>query len=326
MKSSIAILVFVCLVLFSCASVKSQDTITGRIAILPFESVGIDPVYIQSAESILRLELGRETTMDIISEKRTKSALPDSDCVDIQCAIKVGQSLNASQIVTCKLMTLGEKIIAQYKLFDIGEKKLLVQDQATASYIEDLDMVMKRVAMSVVQHEPIIKTAEVGAITEHEAEVPRRRGAHTFGGFSFGYLYPQNGYDDVDRSFTMDFRTGAEFQDYAVGMQLFLRKGFGVNIFGTYLLSRKDVCPYIGGAFGFHWISHSDDSQQTISHNGSYNGDVEEKKKDGFELAANTGLRLFRTYNFQIIINLAYAYTFNDFDDQAIIFTIGLLR
>ena len=94
MKSSIAIMVFVCLVLFSYASVKGQDTTMGRIAILPFESVGIDPLYVQSAESILRLELGRETTMDIISEKRTQSALPDSPCVDIQCAIKVGQSLN----------------------------------------------------------------------------------------------------------------------------------------------------------------------------------------------------------------------------------------
>ena len=119
---------------------------------------------------------------------------------------------------------------------------------------------------------------------------------------------------NVNRFFTLDFRTGTEINDFAIGMQLAARKGFAVNIYTTYLLSRKDVCPYIGGAFGFHWVSHPGFD------------DDDDINCDGFEFTANMGVRLFHTYNFQVLFNFAYAVTFNDFDDKAIIFTIGLLR
>ena len=298
----------------------AQNTESKRIAVLPFESIGIEEVYVLTSESLLRLEIGKLSSMDLISEKRTAQQLDEGPCMDIECAVEIGNRLNANQVVACRLAALGEKVVVQYLLVDVSSQKALLMDETTATRIEDMNTVMKRIAMSVVNHELIEENAEVGAIMEEETRSPRRRGSHKFFGISFGYLYPQSGYDHSDRSFTLDFRTGAELDDFSVGMQVALRKGLALNIFSSYLLSKKNLCPYVGGAFGFHWVSHHD------HHDDFDHYEDGEKKCDGFELTANAGLRVFHTYNMQVILNLAYAYTLNDYGDKAIIFTIGLLR
>ena len=73
---------------------------------------------------------------------------------------------------------------------------------------------MKRTVKSIVKYTSVDAGVEIGLITEEEAMTPRRRCAHRFSGFSFVYLYPQNGHDHIDRTFTSDFRTGAEFDDF----------------------------------------------------------------------------------------------------------------
>jgi hypothetical protein len=293
-----------------------------RMAVLPFQPVGIAEVTAQSAEALLRLELGRLGKMDLVSEKAITDAMETKYCSAIQCALDIGEKLNADQVVTVQLLALGEKVVVQYILVDVATKQQLLMDKLTASFIEDLDNVMKRIAKSVIKNVPVKKTAEVGDIVQAEAEKPLRRGAFQYVGFSFGYLYPQKGYDDADRSFTGDLRLIAEFENYDVGMQLALRKGFAVNVNTSFLATKTDVCPYIGAALGFHWVSHS--HNYDYYYEDGYYREVE-KKGDGIEVTINSGLKLFRTYTFQIMMNLAYCMTFNDFDDRAIVFTLGFL-
>ncbi|OGC06164.1 hypothetical protein A2V82_12305 [candidate division KSB1 bacterium RBG_16_48_16] len=293
-----------------------------RLAILPFQPVGVEEVTAQSAESLLRLEISRLGSMDLISEKTIIDAMDIEYCNDMNCALAVGEKLNADLVVTGQLLALGEKVIVQYILVDVAAKKELLIDKLTASVVEDLDNVMKRVAKSIVKNVPVKKTAEVGDIVQDEAKKPLRRGAFQYAGISFGYLYPQKGYDEVERSFTGDLRLVAEFDHYDVGMQLALRKGFAMNVYTSYLTTTNDICPYIGGALGFHWVAHSY-GYDTYYENGYYR--EEEKKGDGIELTLNSGIKLFRTYSFQIIVNLAYCVTFNDYDDRAVVFTLGFL-
>jgi len=270
------------------------------------------------------MEIGKLGRMQVISEKQTLATLDGDTCLDVHCALEIGKKLDADRIALFNLLTLGEKVIVRYLLLDVATEKILLDEKSTASYLEDLDTVMARIAKSMVGVVPMNETAEVGAITAHESEIPLRRGARPFAGFSFGYLYPQNGYDNVDRSFTVDFRTGAEFTKYDVGMQLAIRKGFAMNVFSSYLGNRKDFCPYVGGAFGFHWVKHD---YYYYDYYSEYDySENHEKKGDGFELTLNWGIRGFHTYNFQILVNFAYSFTFNDYDDRALVFTIGLLR
>jgi len=305
---------------FHAVQLSAQPAGNDKLAVLPFSYSGVEENYVKTAESILRIEIDKLSKFSTVPEKEILVAAEDENCFGAECAEKIGLEVNAGQAAGCRLSALGDKIIVQFFLVDIGQKKIILKDQITALTVEDLDVVMKRIAKSIVKHHPVSKNVEVGTIAASEAKKEHRRSSTKNIGVAFGYLYPQNGYDNSDRNFAFDLRIGNELQDFSIGMLMGIRKGFVMNVYGDYLLSRKDICPFVGGAFGFHWITHN-------SYPNGYDeyGNPREKKGDGFELTARTGVRLFRTYNFQVIINLGYTYTFNDYDDQALLFTIGVL-
>jgi TolB-like protein len=301
---------------FTLLPLSAQAPAKPNIVIIPFQSNGLDTVYIQTAESIFRIEFSKLSKINIVSRKMTLGHLPEKYCLSVECAKEAGNKLEADQVIGCNLSVLGEKIIVQYFLLSLPEGKEMISDQTTSPTIEDLEMVMKRIAKSIAEHESLSKGAQIGNITVNESRKNMlRRASNKNIGVSFGYLYPQNGYDKIDRSLTIDLRIDYELESYSVGMLLGIRKGFAMNVYSSYLVSKKDFCPFIGGAFGFHWISHT----YTYDSNGS---DI---KEDGFEVTARTGIIAFRTYNFQVLLNLEYIYTFNDYDDRALVFTIGIL-
>jgi len=296
----------------------------NNIAIFPFLTNGIDDVTAQSAEALLRLEISKLSTMDIVSEKRTYALFEQDYCFELTCAVELGTRLGAGRVVVGRLDALGEKVIVSYMLVDVKTQKSLLTDKTTSATIEDLETVMSRIAKSITTIEPIVKGAKVGAIMESETKEPYRRGARRFGGLSFGYLYPQNGYDNDDRAFAIEFRTCAEIQNFDVGMQIAMRRGFAMNIYSSCMFTKTDFCPYVGGGFGFHWVNQHHNYDEYYDSHGNYQ--YKEKKSDGFELTVNTGIKAFRTYNFFILANLAYTFTLNDYNDQAVIFSIGWMH
>jgi hypothetical protein len=310
-----SILIIFCVCLFSSFPNFAQDSTHTTVVIMPFQHYGVDSVYTETAESIFTIEYKKLSRLKIIEKKYVHAYLQNQDCSEYDCAIETGNHFNASQVFGCKLSPLGDKIIVQYFLLELPEGDEIIIDQITSLTIEDLETVMKRVAKSVAEYRQIAKGARVGNITQSESKKMLKKSSNKNIGLSFGYLYPQNGYNNVDKSFTLDLRIEYELEKYAVGMLLGARKGFAMNVYTSYLFTQTDVSPFIGGAFGFHWVSH--DINYLYPEN--------KKNEDGFEFTARSGVRLFRTYNFQILINLEYIYTLNDYDDQAILFTIGIL-
>ena len=290
---------------------KLGNLVAKTIAVLPFYSLGIDEISIQTSESILKNELQKLSPIVITPQKDVMAILGDEPCTEVMCSVIIGKETNSDLVLITSLSKLGDKIVVQYNLVDVNNERSIIVDNTTSKNVEDLEIVMKRIAMSVIEQKPLEQTVEVGAIMEMEDDIPKRRNARQFWGLSFGYLYPQNGYEEVDqRSFTADFRSGYEVKNVAVGLQTAARFGFAANIYASYLFTKTDFCPYVGGAFGFHWVLHDESG----------------KRGDGFEFIANAGIRAFRTYNFQIIVNIDYAIIANDFNDQAVIFTIGILK
>jgi hypothetical protein len=311
MKKTLALFFVLSVFIF----VKAQDTTINKIALLPLISNGIDLASVQTAESILRLELSKASTMSIISEKKTLAALDNQDCTDEECAIGIGEKLEAKQVLLCKLNPLGEKIIIQYILVETATGKNILSESATSVNLEDIDAVMKRVAISVSKQTPFNTNQEVGNIVEKESiESLRQKARYNFG-VGFGYLFPSDGYDnDNKKSFTINAYFDYEINDVAAGLMIGARKGFAINLYGNYLFSRTNVCPYLGGSLGFHWVAH----ENWLFGN-------ENKDGDGIELGLQGGVRLFHTYNFQMFVQCEYIMTFNDYNDKAIVFTIGIL-
>jgi hypothetical protein len=284
-------------------------------AIIPFYSNGLDEISVQTAQSLLRIEMEKAGVKNLFSDKRIKDEVADEICDNIDCALSVGKNLNADRVIFCKLSPLGEKIVVQYYLIDVHTNNKLLLEHTIANSLEDLENVMKRIAKSILSIKPFTEGAEVGKITESETKESLRRSSKYNFGITFGYLFPQSGYDDdMKKTFTFNTYFDYELPEYAIGLMLGLRRGFAANVYANYLLSKTDVCPYVGSSFGFHWVTHK--GMFYINEN---------KSSDGFELGFAAGLRLFHTYDFQVVLNLEYILTFNDYNDKAIVFTIGIL-
>lgn len=291
-----------------------QLSASTQYAIFPVKAMGVDDVTTQTVDLLLRQEIIKETGGELIGKNRTSEVAGEDVCMELECAIAAGIELNADKVVTSSLSKLGNKIVVQFMLFDVAGNNTILADNVIAKNVDDLEMVIKRIAKSIAQELPIEKSAEVGAIVKNEEKSLTRRRAKRFTGLSFGYLFPVDGYGGkTEELFSADLRMGFEMTNTAVGALFAIRNGFATNVYVHYLMSRKDVCPYVGGALGFHWVHHGERHD-------------EDMRTDGFEFTGSTGLRLFRTYNFQVVINLDYIYTLNDFDDQALVFAIGLLK
>lgn len=308
------------LILFSVTN--AQESTPQKLVIVPLNSIGIDPAYVQTAESLLRMEIKRISNIDIVSERRTREVLHDDYCDDTECAEEIGKTLDADQVLLCNLNMLGEKIIVQYSLIELPSGRRLVTDQTTALNVEDLEVVMKRVAISVVTKKSFTENVEVGNVVGQESVESLRRASRSNFGVGFGYLFPTNGYDDDKKSFTINAYFDYEIMDYAVGLMFGARKGVAMNVYGNYLFSKTDVCPYVGAALGFHWVTSH---KNVFDFYSPYDMNHVKKDEDGIELGFEAGIRLFHTYDFQIFIKGEYIMTFNDYNDKAFVFTIGIL-
>lgn len=314
-------LVFLFVLFLFIIRINAQETPTKtNLVVLPIISKGLNQTDVYTSESILRMELGKQSNLNLISERKTLDVLNNSICDDEECAKQIGNKLGADQVLICKLNPLGEKIIVQYILVETSSGKNLLSELTTALNVEDLEPVMKRVAISVARLTPFDNNKEVGNIVGKESIESLRQAARFNFGVGFGYLYPQKGYNSDDKSFTLNAYFDYEIENYAVGLMMGGREGFAINLYGNYLLTKTDICPYVGGALGFHWVTaHSTFITDTYSNNSS------SKDEDGIELGLEAGLRIFHTYNFQLFIKGEYIITFNDYNDRAFLFTIGIL-
>ena len=289
-----------------------------RMAVLPFRGMGVEISDEETTYLLLLWEIERWNKYEIVPASHIRQALGDLACSEITCAVDIGKQVNAGNVVFGSLNKLGEKIIMQYTLAKVSSGKIILSDDASVLHVEDLDQVIKRVAASIVQQIPFARTVEVGLVTAQESQEPNTRKAQLNAGIAFGYLYPENGYGNKDRVFTWDFKSIYETRDFAVTGLLGIRNGVALNIGGMYLFSRRDFSPFVGGGLGFHWVLHEfDESGYRLEG---------EKRSDGIEMLVSGGLLAFRTYDFRVLLNIDYSLTFNDYDDRALVLTIGIMR
>lgn len=288
-----------------------------RMAVLPFRGMG-EVSDEETTYLLLLREIERWNKYEIVPASHIRQALGDEACSEISCAVDIGKQVNAGKVVFGSLTKLGEKIIVQYTLAKVPSGKILLSDDASVLYVEDLDQVIKRVAASIVQQIPFARTVEVGLVTAQESQEPNTQKAQLNGGMAFGYLYPENGYGNKDRVFTWDFKSIYETPDFAVTGLFGIRNGVAMNVGGMYLFSRRDFSPFVGGGLGFHWVSHYEFNDYGYRPEGK-------KRGDGIEMLVSGGLLAFRTYNFRVLLNIDYSLTFNDYDDRALVLTIGIM-
>lgn len=308
------------LFLFPLIIISAQVKTDYKLAVIPISSKGVDELSIQTAESILKLEIERQSSINIIRKREINNAL-QSDFDDIECAIDVGKRIKAEKVFFCKIYPLAANLILQYYLYDLNENKAVLIEQTNALELEDLETVMKRIAHSIITETPFSTGAEVGTVVGTETTPYLKKSSSYNFGLTFGYLFPTYGYnDEKEKSFSLNAHFDYELSNYDIGLMMGARNGFAINLYGHYLFSASDFSPFVDTAFGFHWVSRSTSYDYVFRQILDAN-----KQSHGFEFVLSSGLRLFRTQRFTIISNLEYLITFNDYNDRAIVFTIGIL-
>lgn len=293
-----------------------------RLAVLPLMGSGIDASTQETTHLLLVSEISKLKKYEVISKSEIEAHAWDRGCAESACAVEIGRRANAQKVVYGSLNKLGEKIILQYYLVDVSTGETLLSDDLSAMRVENLDQVVKRVALSIVQQIPAAKTVEVGLVTEQESQETNTRKANSSYGVAWGYLYPQKGYDDRDPVFVWDFRSIYEMRHIAVDAVMGFRQGFALNLGILYIPSLKDFSPFVGAGIGFHGVSHKQYYEDPIYYEYGEN----EKTSDGFELLFKGGLLAFRTYDFRVVATVEYSMTFNDYNDRAIVLTLGIMR
>ena len=126
-----------------------------KIAIIPFHTFRIDSSDVSAAESILRKEIRKQSSLKIIRDSLTKNVVDDSTCYEKDCALEIGRKLNADLVLDCRLSDLFGEIVFQYFIVDVPTGKEILLDQITTSSIDDLKSIMKKAAISIVKNKPV---------------------------------------------------------------------------------------------------------------------------------------------------------------------------
>jgi TolB-like protein len=303
-------------------SIYSSVCAQERLAVLPLAGSGIDVSTQETTHMLLVSEISKLKKYEVVSKSEIEALVWDRGCAEMACAIEIGKQANAQKVVFGSLNKLGEKIILQYNLVDVVTGETLLSDDLSATRVEDLDQVAKRVAASIVQQVPAAKTVGVGLVTEQESQETKTRKATSSSGIGWGYLYPKKGYDDRDPVFVWDFRSIYEMRHIAVDAVMGFRQGFALNVGILYVPGLKDFSPFVGAGVGFHGVSHE---QYHVGYDYSDNYDGN-RRVDGFEFLFKCGLLAFRTYDFRVVATVEYSMTFNDYNDRAIVLTLGVMR
>lgn len=254
-------------------------------------------------------------------------ALP-AVCEDVSCTRGASQAAGASVAVHMSIHRLGQKLIVSATAVDVASGATRVSQRMDSQRVEELDLVVKRLATALVTGETTDASAELGTITEAEARAPTRRNGRL--GFLLGLstLVPFSGY--ADRQIGGGFEAGLWFETYdfviepKIGVRMDLtdeRANFThvpFEVVGSYLFSRSDTSPLIGLGLGVGYVREEVYVERTT---GSIlvtrSQDVISDSLAAGTILARAGVLLARTYDVSLLIAVEYALTFADFQERS---------
>lgn len=299
-----------------------------RVAVFDFQPIGIDNQTAEAGCRIFRSEMAATGKYSVMGKTEMESKLEaagitDYTCYDVTCASVDALALNAEKAVIGSISRLGEKIVVEASLVSAVRKEIVFSDQFTSSTMDDLDVVMKKLANAVADQKKI--SSEVGRydITEDEATEPRRRKAFITSGVSFGFGFPLgDSYNKVDNLKTVAWVMRYEADKFVVENSVGVSWGDAdLDTSGVFVVQRtisvvpwdigmryifdreKDFTPFVGGGIGLHFIGSE-----------SIEGSSEDYIRGDQALALHLagGLYAFQSYDFRLTVEGKYTVVFTN--------------
>jgi TolB-like protein len=318
-----------CIILLAFIGLINSAPAKTSVAVFEFDPVGIDQPTAAAATQIFRSELesiGKYSvfTKGDIETRLRDAGIDDFSANDVSGAVTKSKTIGADKAVIGSLTQLGNKIMVEVQLIDIDSKKVEFADRFSSDTIDDLDVVLQRLARAVASKNKVESDVNRFALTEAETGDSRHRRSYMTSGMSFGFGFPlgDSSYSGVDNlkalAWNMRYEANRFVVDNSVGVNWGTAKvvinaqtdeteNKGVFIIPwdiglRYLLiPESDISPYIGAGLGFHFIFAAKVNSTTV-----VDGD------QAMALHFATGLYAFQSYDFRLSVDAKYTIVFSD--------------
>ncbi|UCF05143.1 MAG: hypothetical protein JSV33_14690 [bacterium] len=307
---------FIVLLLVATGSLSAAD----RVLLFRFKGVGVDEELIDAVMLVFQGALEQEgkyipvNAFDVVGY---------TDCSDVSCTAALAREAGYARAITGTLTRLGYKLIIMVQLVDAGSESIIFSDDGVSLDEEDLDIVLKRLAIGLSEGRKIESTAEIGLITEEEAEEPRRRSSYSSRSLRAGFMWTANGSMGGDiRLIVLDLAYQHDTRDFFLSGRSGIRWGGSMNEDGGSAIdialldakigryfSRGDFAPFLSAGVGVHWIRAK---ERIVEINGDILVNDRADSGMGLALIAGGGITVFRTYNFQFQLDAEYIYVLED--------------
>jgi hypothetical protein len=244
--------VAVCVLLTSTAARAAQ-----RVAVLPVSGVNIHAGYLEAAHDILRDHLMSTHQFEVVN---VPGAPPDHELTP-QEAVELGRSSQSQVVLVTHIVHLAGKSRVRVTAFRTGDGSLAHTDSmVTAGGPDDLDPVLRRLAVGFATGKPVAATGEIDSVTQNEADPYLKQMATKVFGLRLGAIVPVNRPNGetapatgVGLFWLYDAREfmGEVWADFFHSSQKITT--FDLGIGGYYPFTRKNVTPYVG--VGTAWSS-----------------------------------------------------------------------
>jgi hypothetical protein len=235
------------------AHAQPQVQTQTRLAVLPMSGVNVHPGYLEAARDIFKDHLMGTGRFYVIGVP----GLPPDHEYSAQEAIALGRSVQAELAAVSHLVHLSGTARIRITMFRTSDGSVAHSDSmTTAGGPDDLDPVLKRLAVGFATGKPVNQTAEIDSVTQKEADPYLKQMATRVFGVRLGAVVPL-----ARPSGSVTPATGLgifwlydarEFMAEVFG-DFYTSSGsnsasiFDFGIGGYYPFSRKNITPYIGG-------------------------------------------------------------------------------
>ena len=306
-----------CLILLGVATAAGQTA----TLVLPFRTIGVSDTTATVARDLLEGELESEGLSLVERVEVLRLPSGPQGCDEIECATALARERGASQVVFGSLSRLGEKIIVHARALRVGDAAPYYTDQLSALTEEDLDTVMRRIAEGIAAGRGNSDQATIESVTREETKTPRRRAGRSGIGLRAGAIFPDGDSYSGERLTSLRLVYKFEGRDFLIESTALLGMAWGggavewmpLDVFAGRMFGKGDVSGYIGGGLGIRSV-HVEWDVACAQGDYGYCDTTDSESATTLSADIGGGLIAFRTYSYQIVVDLRYHYVFEKFD------------
>jgi hypothetical protein len=274
-----------------------------RVAILPMSGVNIHAGYLQAARDIFKDHLigtGKFYVIGVPGSPPDHEYTPDE-------ALAQGRTAQAELVVATHIVHLSGTARVRLIAYRVGDGSISYTDGvSTAGGPDDLDPVLKRLALGMASGKPVAQTGEIDSVTQKEADPYLKQTATKVFGLRLAAAVPfgrpagkTTGATGLGLFWLYDARDfmAEVWGDFFASSGGDTARMFDIGIGGYYPFTRRNVTPYTGA--GAAW------SSCTLGGRGA----------SGMRLHGAFGMLVGRLWSVQMRAELGYF--FNLFGEQS---------